>query len=384
LDIAPDPSLLRPASPGIRVCVPVYNDWACVASLLRGLDEVAAELDQPLCVLLVDDGSSEEAPARIEPPLRRISRVEVLHLRRNVGHQRAIALGLAYLHHQDGEYLTVVMDGDGEDDPHSLPALLARSRAQGHSKIVFASRRKRTEGWGFRIGYWLFRLWHVLLTGRCVRVGNFSLIPPHLLPSVVGVSEIWNHYAAGVHHARLPVDAIPIDRGQRLAGKSKMNFVSLVTHGMSAISVYGDVVGVRLLCLTGLLTVAAIAAMAAIVGVRFGTAWAIPGWATTACGLLALALVMLFTLAMVLVLFILQSRSLACFLPLRDWAFYVAGEETLHGSAVCVPRRRIGDLCTSSPLETLPGGAVAALHPRARLGGGSRAWGDDAGVASRG
>ena len=32
---------------------------------------------------------------------------------------------------------------------------------------------------------------------------------------------------------------------QRLEGRSKMNFVALVTHGLSAISVYGDTVGVR-------------------------------------------------------------------------------------------------------------------------------------------
>jgi hypothetical protein len=223
---------------------------------------------------------------------------------------------------------------------------------------VFASRRKRTEGLRFRLGYWFFRLLHLLLIGRPVRVGNFSIIPPHLLARVVGVSEIWNHYAAGVHHARLPIDTIPIDRGHRLAGESKMNFVSLVTHGMSAISVYGDVVGVRLLCVAGLLTAVAVAALAAIVGVRLGTDWAIPGWATTACGFIALMLLMLFTLSMVLVLFILQSRSLANFLPLRDWMHYVAWEETIHDSSLCVPRFRIGDVCQGSALEAVSGGAT--------------------------
>lgn len=220
---------------GMRVCVPVYNDWACAVGLLQGLDEVAAELRQPVDVLLVEDGSSEQVPPWIELPLRHLSRVEVLHLRRNIGHQRAIALGLAYLHSTASQGLTVVMDGEGEDDPRSLPALLARSEQLGHTRVVFASRGTRTEGWIFRTGYWLFRLLHLLLIGRSVRVGNFSLIPPRLLPRVVGVSEIWNHYAAGVHHARLPVDSIPIDRGHRLAGTSKMNFVSLVTHGMPAV-----------------------------------------------------------------------------------------------------------------------------------------------------
>jgi hypothetical protein len=40
------------------------------------------------------------------------------------------------------------------------------------------------------------------------------------------------------------------DGGKRYAGRSKMNFVSLVTHGLGAISVYSDVVMVRLMLLT--------------------------------------------------------------------------------------------------------------------------------------
>lgn len=383
MDLSLHPTLSGLYPMGITLCVPVYNDWESAARLLQRIDDVASRLEPPITVLLVDDGSSESAPSPLAPTLRHIAKVEVLHLRRNVGHQRAIALGLAYLHDSCSVQTIVVMDGDGEDDPRSLPALLARSRQLGYSKIVFASRRKRTEGVLFRAGYWLFRVLHLLLIGRPVRVGNFSVIPPQLLGRVVGVSELWNHYAAGVHHARLPVDSIPIDRGQRLAGKSQMNFVSLVTHGMSAISVYGDVVGVRLLCLTGLLTAFATAALGAIMAVRLGTDWAIPGWATTACGFVALMLLALFTLAVVLVLFVLQSRSLASFLPLRDWAYYVDGEETIHDASLCVPRLRTGDVRQGLALETVPGGAASAIHPRSCARSGSGSGIDDARLAWR-
>ncbi len=381
MDRHPPQSDLDPE--GITLCVPVYNDWSCASRLLQEIDDVAVAWEQPVQVVLVNDGSSEEAPSRIEPALRNIAQVQVLHLRRNVGHQRAIALGLAYLHDACRARLTVVMDGDGEDDPHSIPALLARSRQWGHSKIVFASRRKRTEGLVFRIGYWLFRLLHVLLIGRSVRVGNFSLIPPQLLARVVGVSEVWNHYAAGVHHARLPIATVPIDRGHRLAGRSKMNFVSLVTHGLSAISVYGDVVGVRLLCGAGLLTAFSLASLAGILAIRLGTDWAIPGWATTAGGFVALMLLMLFTLSVVLVLLVLQSRSLASFLPLRDWVYYVAGEETIHEASLYIPRLRTGDVCQGPALETLSGGTTPAVHPRSSARGRSGLGLDDARFARR-
>jgi hypothetical protein len=51
------------------------------------------------------------------------------------------------------------------------------------------------------------------------------------------VSEIWNNFPCGVVKSKLPIDTIPFERAKRLAGESKMNFVSLITHGMSAISV---------------------------------------------------------------------------------------------------------------------------------------------------
>ena len=45
----------------------------------------------------------------------------VLRLRRNVGHQRAIALGLTYLQVEAGCEAVIVMDADGEDRPADVP-----------------------------------------------------------------------------------------------------------------------------------------------------------------------------------------------------------------------------------------------------------------------
>ena len=52
----------------------------------------------------------------------------------------------------------------------------------------------------------------VVLTGRKVEVGNFSVLPWTLLERLVGVSEIWNHYAAAVYKARFPLVQVPVPR----------------------------------------------------------------------------------------------------------------------------------------------------------------------------
>jgi hypothetical protein len=304
--------------------MPVFNDWTSALLLVQRLDAVAGRLDLPVSVLLIDDGSSERPPTCLTDPLKAIQAVEVLQLRRNLGHQRAIALGLAFIHARHACAYVVVMDADGEDIPDDIPTLVDYCRQDGSRKIVFAKRSKRAEGRLFRAAYLAYRIGHYVLTGRGVEVGNFSVIPVPMLEQLVAVSELWNHYAAAVVQSRLPMDMVPLARGRRLAGTSKMNLISLITHGMSAISVYSDTVGVRLMCLTAVLIVLAIGGLLTTVAIRLFTNLAIPGWATTAAGILTIILLNLFTLMIVFVLFVLQSRSMPGFLPIRDWQYFVA------------------------------------------------------------
>jgi hypothetical protein len=244
-------------------------------------------------------------------------------LRRNVGHQRAIALGLTWIRcHLSCSFL-VVMDGDGEDDPNDVPTLLRRCEELAAKKAVFARRTRRTEGLIFRGFYRLYRFFFRTLTGRTIRVGNFSVVPAHLLERLVCVPELWNHYAAAFSKARVPFDQVPTPRGSRLAGQSRMNLVSLMIHGLSAISVFGEEVGLRLLLASLLLSIFAGIAICAVVFIRFFTDLAIPGWATSAFGLLLVLLVQGLLSSLVIVFLILQARSNMAFLPLRDYGFYI-------------------------------------------------------------
>jgi hypothetical protein len=146
----------------------------------------------------------------------------------------------------------------------------------------------------------------------------------------VAVSDLWNHYAAAVFHSRQPYCTIPTRRGRRLGGRSSMNFVALVTHGLSAISVYREVIGVRLLVLSLLLGLMAIMGLAVTVFLRLATALAIPGWATSAAGLLLVLLLQAIMMAMVFCFVILGNRNSTTFLPVRDYLYFTAGTRALY------------------------------------------------------
>lgn len=314
-------------------CIPVFNDWDAALQLLSRLERVARGLEGPAGVVLVDDGSHDPVPSSPLARLRGFASLEVLTLRRNVGHQRAIALGLAYIHRHRPCRAVVVMDGDGEDGPEDVPRLLERCRETGWSSIVFARRTRRSEGLLFLVGYQGFRAIHYLLTGLRVEVGNFSAVPFPLLDRLVGISELWNHYAAAVIHARLPVEKVPIPRRQRLAGEARMSVTALVIHGLSAISVYGAQIGVRLLGFVAGLMLLSAAAVLGVLGARLLAGVPIPSWAGYAAGFLVVGLLNLLLLSTVFVLFVLQSRNVSPFLPIRDWAHYVARVEVLVAAA---------------------------------------------------
>ncbi len=307
-------------TPPLLLLIPVYNDWDSLRLLLANVAATLGGAGRDGEVLIVDDGSTDAAAPGTPPAALPV--VRVLELRRNLGHQRAICVGLAYAAEHLRPGAVVVMDADGEDDPADLPKLLEAFDAADGKAVIFAGRARRTEGVGFRLFYQLFKALHRLLVGRAVRVGNYSVVPGPLLDRLVVVSELWNHFAAAVVKARLPHRIVPTVRGRRYAGKSKMNFVSLVVHGLSALSVYADTIGVRVLvglaALIGLTTVAGVA----VVAVRLATDWAVPGWATYTVGLLLVLLVQLTMMAGTLVALVLSGRQAATFLPIRDCSFF--------------------------------------------------------------
>jgi len=318
--MVPDPrSALR-----LIVLMPLRDDWRSAAELIRRLDRAISPDTCTMEVLLIDDGSVESCDrSEFQGDFSAVRAIRTLRLRRNLGHQRAIGVGLAQVQSTASCDAVVVMDADGEDTPEGVVELLRAYSDHHRALAVFAARSRRSESLLFQLFYHLYRWLHRALTGVSVRVGNFSILPPRYLDTLVVVSELWNHYAAAVFRSNLPFTMIPIPRGTRIAGTSRMNFVALVSHGLSAISVFGDIVGTRLLI--GSLAGSLLACLGIVVAcaIRLFTSRAIPGWATYATGALAIIALQLVTAATCFAFFALSNRTNLGFVPLRDYSLFV-------------------------------------------------------------
>jgi hypothetical protein len=297
----------------------VYNDWTSAQVLFRAIDLEFSRRGWNWELVLVDDGSRESMPPDFLKSLMSFSSMEIVVLRRNVGHQRAIAIGLSHIFETKKTEAVVVMDADGEDRPEDLIRLIEAQSALTQPKIIFAERTQRSEGTMFRFLYQIYRALHFSLTGYKIRFGNFSIVPRILLRCLVVDPNLWLHFAATVVSGHVPYTTIPTQRGVRLHGKSKLNFTSLVIHGLAAISCYNEIVGVRLIFCSLGLSFLILMLIVGVLIVRMATPWAMPGWATSAIGLSCVLLLQAFVIVLAFIAIAISSRKSHFFFPLQQY-----------------------------------------------------------------
>jgi hypothetical protein len=315
----------------IAIVTPILDDWPSFAAVVTDIAGQFERSKVTVHVWAVDDGSA--APFSLEdiaPPAGScVVRIEVIRLALNLGHQRAIAVGLCALA-DCGEYDAIlVMDSDGEDRPSDVPALLAAA-GERPDRIVMAARAKRSEPPMFRLWYRAYKLLFWLMTGQAISFGNFCLLPTAAVRRLVHMPELRNNLAASIMRSRIPYATLPTARGRRLAGQSRMNLVSLIVHGLSALSVYTDMIFVRVLLLAMSIAATATLGIVVVTAIRFGTDLAIPGWATTAVGDLLIILLQTLVVIIAATLTMLAGRSSRPIIPIADAGRFIAERQSFN------------------------------------------------------
>jgi len=115
----------------LSVVVPVYNEEENVEPLIGEINGVLRHLGKSYEVVVVDDGSEDQTFAVLSKLHREQPTMTVVRLKRNFGQTAALAAGLAYAR---GE-IVILMDGDGQNDPADISALLAKL-AEGNDLVA--------------------------------------------------------------------------------------------------------------------------------------------------------------------------------------------------------------------------------------------------------
>ena len=114
--------MIIPNQFSLVIIMPIYEDLEASKKLFN---ELRTSFNERIFIVAVDDGSTIQQIEAANINAAELDGV-VIKLKRNVGHQRAIAIGLSYV----ADILTnfsnvVIMDSDGEDLPSSIPLMLS-------------------------------------------------------------------------------------------------------------------------------------------------------------------------------------------------------------------------------------------------------------------
>jgi glycosyltransferase involved in cell wall biosynthesis len=107
--------------PELSIVIPVHNESPNIKPLYEELTETLSRYGRAYELIIVDDGSTDDSFERLAALQANDSRLRVIRFRRNFGQTAAFAAGIAYARGR----LVVTSDGDLQNDPRDIPAMVA-------------------------------------------------------------------------------------------------------------------------------------------------------------------------------------------------------------------------------------------------------------------
>lgn len=219
-------------SPKYSFIVPVYNEEKTLPELYRRVSAVMNQLDSPVELVLVNDGSRDNSLQLIRDLNQKDPRVCYLSLARNFGHQVAVTAGLNFVRGQ----VIVILDADLQDPPELIPQMIEKWE-QGY-KVVYAQRTlRRKERWGKRVTAYLFyRLLNNLADiNMPTDTGDFCLMDRQVVELLNSMPER-NRYIRGLRSwVGFPQTSIRFERDPRYAGEVGYTFSKSLALAVNAL-----------------------------------------------------------------------------------------------------------------------------------------------------
>jgi glycosyltransferase involved in cell wall biosynthesis len=123
----------------LSVVIPVRNEAPSLVELHRELTETLGASGRSYEIIIVDDGSTDDGFGILGTLQAADPRLRVIRLRRNFGQTAAFAAGFAYARGR----LIVTFDGDLQNDPRDIPAMV--DMLEGGYDIVCGWRKDRKD-----------------------------------------------------------------------------------------------------------------------------------------------------------------------------------------------------------------------------------------------
>lgn len=246
----------------LSVILPIYNTGDCLEELHQRLCKTLESCVQNFELIMVDDGSPDNAHEKLVDIAHRDARVKALFLSRNFGQHPAISAGLE---HANGDVI-VLMDADLQDRPEDIPFLLAQ--LEPDVDIVYTVKSNPEESF------------FQLLTSRFYHY-VFSRITCTKVPNKIGTLRVFRNvvqnallrypernvlYGPLMFFVGFRSTTVTVHRPPRPRGRSGYTFTKRLVLALNSLLSYTDIPhrllmgsGFGILCLTALYILALLA-----------------------------------------------------------------------------------------------------------------------------
>jgi glycosyltransferase involved in cell wall biosynthesis len=216
----------------VSIVIPIYNEEEIFHLLHAAISQAMESTGEDWEVVYVNDGSKDSSLDLLLQCQARDPHTVVVDLSRNFGHMGAINAGLKVA---EGDAV-ILMDGDLQDPPSVLPAMIQEWRKG--SQVVTAVRRSRKES--RKLLALIFPLFYKFFAAMSdypipINAGIFGLIDRQALDSINSLHE-GNRYFPGLRAwVGYKNSIVYYDRADRIGGKGKLSFMSRIKYAFDAI-----------------------------------------------------------------------------------------------------------------------------------------------------
>ena len=206
------------AAPAISLVVPFFNEEASVEEVCREAARALDALGLDYELIAVDDGSRDATPERLAGLAASTPRLRWLSWQPNRGQGAALYRGLRAARAP----LVATMDGDGQNDPADLGALLERLRAAPAADLVVGIRADRHDS---TLRRWMSRVANAvrgrLLRDRVHDSGcALKVFRREVIDALIPIRTLYSFIPALAVAAGFRVAEIPVRHRARAGGRS--------------------------------------------------------------------------------------------------------------------------------------------------------------------
>ncbi|HPI69441.1 MAG TPA: glycosyltransferase family 2 protein [Bacteroidales bacterium] len=279
----------------LSLVIPIFNEEQIIDELLTRTVKAVESITADYEIIFVDDGSTDNSSEQILNYRKKNSRIKLLSLSRNFGHQAAYTAGLEY---SKGDIIAM-LDGDLQDPPELLPEMYRKITEEDYD-IVSGKRSGRKGHLGRNLSSTVFHLIFKNIGDikNMENYGNYSVMKRIAVEALLSMKEKVRYLPGLRTVIGFKQGFVEYIRDERFEGKPKMTFRKLFTLASDAIFSFSRF-PIALCLILGTVGTAVFmgAGLYVIIAKISGTA--VPGWSSTLLSLYFLGSIQLVFLGII-------------------------------------------------------------------------------------